>query len=69
MNFHLDVYSQDQLLGSVRVSGRYVHMLVGSNTYPMRSIEDACVALLAVQEAINANQEEKEEEATAEACG
>lgn len=65
MNFHLDVYSQDQLLGSVRVSGRYVHMLVGSNTYPMRSIEDACVALLAIQEAVNAtSQEEKEEENT-----
>ena len=61
-NFHLEVYSGDEYLGAVRVAGRYAQMLVGSETYPFKSIEDACVALLALQNqasVINARKEKK----------
>jgi hypothetical protein len=48
MQFHLEVYSGDDWLGGVRVNGRYAQMVINGEVYPFRSIEDACVALMAL---------------------
>lgn len=68
-NFHLEVYTGDEYLGVVRVAGRYAQMVIGSESYPFRTIEDACVALLALQHqacVINAKTQKTRPETKAE---
>lgn len=46
MNFHLEVFSGDEHIGVVRLTGRYAQAIVGNQVYPFKNVEDACVALL-----------------------
>lgn len=50
MSFVLEVYQDDEHIGTISVQDRRVHLWVGKQPYPFRTIEDACMALSAIGE-------------------
>lgn len=67
MSFLLEVYYGDDHIGAITLNGRYVHMVVDGERYPFRAVEDACVALLALQNRAALDAKEKEARAKAKA--
>ena len=57
MQFQLEVYTGDDHLGTVVLHNRYAQAVIGGETYPFRSAEDACVALYMAQQIALANEE------------